>query len=332
MFGVLAAVLAIGTVQEAPPLPILDVHIHASTADENGPPGLGICPELMMLLPPRDPAKPWTEQFMGSFAEPKCESPVYGAPTDAAVLSQTVEITRRRNIIGLLSGPPDRVLDWVDAAPDRFLPGVQLRIGRDDLSPEDYAALFTNGPFVSLGEISNQYVGIGPLDERMAPYWAMAAKGDVPTLIHMGYGPPGAASMFPEYRMTHGNPALLEDILLRHPTLRIAVMHMGEPYFDEAIGMLSIYPNLFIDIGGVSWVHGRADFWRILKLFVDAGHSDRLMFGSDGMNWPGLIEPALAAIEEAPFLTAAQKRDILYNNAARFLKLDDATIAKHHGR
>ncbi len=45
------------------------------------------------------------------------------------------------------------------------------------------------------------------------------------------------------------------------------------------------------------------------------------MFGSDQMNWPETIDAALDAIQSAPFLTAEQKRDIFYNNAARFLKL-----------
>lgn len=36
------------------------------------------------------------------------------------------------------------------------------------------------------------------------------------------------------------------------------------------------------------------------------------------MVWPGIVEPAIAAIEEAPFLDAKQKRAILHDNAARF--------------
>lgn len=55
------------------------------------------------------------------------------------------------------------------------------------------------------------------------------------------------------------------------------------------------------------------------------------MFGSDQMIWPGVIEPAIRSIEAAPFLTARQKRDIFYNNAARFLRLSPADIARHHG-
>jgi predicted TIM-barrel fold metal-dependent hydrolase len=35
-------------------------------------------------------------------------------------------------------------------------------------------------------------------------------------------------------------------------------------------------------------------------------------------------------IEDAPFLDAQQKRDILYDNAARFLRLSPQEIAGHH--
>ena len=54
------------------------------------------------------------------------------------------------------------------------------------------------------------------------------------------------------------------------------------------------------------------------------------MFGSDQMIWPGIIEPAIRVIEDAPFLSDSQKRDIFYNNAARFLRLSREQIARHH--
>ncbi len=50
------------------------------------------------------------------------------------------------------------------------------------------------------------------------------------------------------------------------------------------------------------------------------------------MVWPRTIEIAIETIEKAPFLTDEQKRDIFYNNAARFLRFSDEEIAKHHGR
>ena len=54
------------------------------------------------------------------------------------------------------------------------------------------------------------------------------------------------------------------------------------------------------------------------------------MFGSDQMVWPDALEIAIQAIESADFLTREQRRDILYNNAARFLGLSDEEIAAHH--
>jgi len=47
------------------------------------------------------------------------------------------------------------------------------------------------------------------------------------------------------------------------------------------------------------------------------------MFGSDQMIWPDTIRIAIETIESADFLSADQKRDIFYNNAARFLRLDE---------
>ena len=76
----------------------------------------------------------------------------------------------------------------------------------------------------------------------------------------------------------------------------------------------------------------RAEFHRYLRRIVEAGFGNRVMFGSDQMIWPDALEAAIVAIETADFLSDAQKRDILYHNAARFLRLDDAEIAAHHGR
>ena len=82
------------------------------------------------------------------------------------------------------------------------------------------------------------------------------------------------------------------------------------------------YPQLYGDLSTITWVIPRTAFYDYLKALVRAGLGKRLMFGSDQMRWPEMIEKGILAIEEADFLTAEQKRDILYNNAARFLKLD----------
>jgi predicted TIM-barrel fold metal-dependent hydrolase len=125
---------------------------------------------------------------------------------------------------------------------------------------------------------------------------------------------------------------LLEEAIVRHPKLRIYVMHAGWPMLDDMLAVMWTHPHIYVDTGAISFALPRAEFHRYLQRLVEAGFGKRVMFGSDQMNWPPAIERAIEAIESAPFLTAEQKRDILYNNAARFLRLSDAEIARHLGR
>jgi len=85
-----------------------------------------------------------------------------------------------------------------------------------------------------------------------------------------------------------------------------------------------------VDVACNDWAFPRAQFHDALRRMIDAGFGKRILFGSDGMYWPGAIGEAIRAIEEAPFLDEVQKRDILYHNAARFLRLGEADIAADH--
>lgn len=65
-----------------------------------------------------------------------------------------------------------------------------------------------------------------------------------------------------------------------------------------------------------------------MHLHADLPPGKRLMFGSDQMRWPQKIGEGIEAIRQAPFLTDEQKRDILFNNAARFLRVDNMVATK----
>ena len=93
-----------------------------------------------------------------------------------------------------------------------------------------------------------------------------------------------------------------------------------------------MHPQVYVDVGTISYALPRAGFHEYPPRIVDAGFGKRVMFGSDQMVWPEALETAIESIEQAAFLTADQKRDIFYNNAARFLKLTENEIAVHHGR
>ncbi len=177
-----------------------------------------------------------------------------------------------------------------------------------------------------------QYEGISVDDPRMEPLWALAEELDIPVAIHMGPGEPGQPYSGGGYRVSLGDPLLLEPVLVRHPKLRVSIMHAGYPMADRMRALMFSYPQVYADIGGIVYTEPRTTFYRFLRELVDAGYGDRIMFGSDQMIWPGVIEPAIRTIEDAPFLTSAQKRDIFYNNAARFLRLSETERAAHGGR
>jgi predicted TIM-barrel fold metal-dependent hydrolase len=87
---------------------------------------------------------------------------------------------------------------------------------------------------------------------------------------------------------------------------------------------------VYVGVGVIIYTQPRSAFYGFLKRILEAGYGKRVMFGSDQMVWPETIERSIRIIEEARFLSDQQKRDILYNNAARFLRLSDEEIARHH--
>jgi predicted TIM-barrel fold metal-dependent hydrolase len=104
-------------------------------------------------------------------------------------------------------------------------------------------------------------------------------------------------------------------------------MHAGWPMIDQMIGLLYAHPQVYVDVGVISWFIPRPEFHAYLRRLVDAGMSKRIVFGSDQMIWPDALRIAIEGIESAAFLTPEQKRDIFYNNAVRFLRLG-ASVAR----
>ena len=325
--GLLAALGPVGALGAQERLPIIDVHVHALPADAQGPPPMWMCapiPELPTVLTGSAYPRAWRE--------PPCPDPIWSPTTDEEIMSGTIEVMERWNVYGVLSGTPARVADWSAAAPGRFIRGLGFNLGTG-VSPDSLRALHAAGLVSVLAEVTNQYAGIAPNDAAMEPYWALAEELDLPVGIHIGTGPPGAIYLgFPNYRARLHSALTLEDVLVRHPDLRVYVMHAGYPMLDDLLALLFAHPQVHVGIGAIVYAMPRPGFYRFLRGIVEYGFAKRIMFGSDQMVWPETIERAIATIEEAPFLTEQQKRDILYNNAARFLKLTPEEIGNHHRR
>ena len=308
-------------------LPIIDMHIHAELLSEFGGGELSVCSgDQKLVMPAIDPKVPFKIGDLHS-----CPNPIKASATDKLLLDETLEMFKRYNIRrAVTAGPLELVSKWYDAAPDSIIKA--LSFADRDPSPAEFRRLFSEKKFSVFAEVGMQYRGRSPDDEVYEPYFALAEELDIPVAIHLGEGPPGGVHTLgpPTYRVALGRPTLLENVLVRHPKLRVYVMHYGSPFVDEMIAMLYSHPNLYVDIACNNWGFPRKQFYEHLRKMIEAGFEKRILFGSDQMAWPGTIAKAIESVEQAPFLNASQKRDILYNNAARFLRLSKDEIARDH--
>jgi uncharacterized protein len=267
-----------------------------------------------------------------SFAQPN-PNPVTGKSpalrSEAEHMRATLAAMRSYNIVkGFVSNdncPLDVLSRWRAADPSRVVATPYFEGSAGSPLPDiallrsEYAA----GWLGAMGEVGAQYGGLSPADPQLEAYFALAEKLDIPVGVHTGLGAPGTPyRCCPDFRITFGNPRLLEEVLIRHPKLRLYLMHAGWPYLAETKALMYMYPQVYADLAVIDWIIPHEEFHEYLRALMRAGFGKRLMFGSDQMRWPEAIGMAVEGIESARFLTQEQKRDIFYNNASRFLRLD----------
>ncbi|MFA6083566.1 amidohydrolase family protein [Mucilaginibacter sp.] len=319
---------AIGQVKH--PLPIIDMHLHAIPVADFGPPPLKIGAPFK-YWGPNDPQNDFGEVY---FNEQKSgawdKRSITSALTDDQLERETIAMLRKRNIYGVLSGSMERVRKWKTAEPKHIINAVYWNfrhVKSEKLDADSLRRLFKTGEFKVFSEVAIQYEGIVASDSIFEPYLKVAEDLDIPMGIHVGPGPPGAPFQgASKYRARMHSPLVLEEALIRHPKLRLYAMHAGWPMIDDMIAMLYTYPQLYVDLGVIDYIIPKKEFYAYLKRLVGAGFEKRIMYGSDQMIWPKAMGVSIDNINNAPFLSKSEKRDILFNNAARFLRLTDKQI------
>jgi uncharacterized protein len=300
--------------------PIIDIHVHTL----GGFPGAA-------------PMCPWPPQFLASdpkagpeatlgWSKQDCALPLQPAKTPDEYMNAVLAEYERLNVTAVVMGDVETVRKWKAAAPGRVIMGTSFMNAptAGEYTPvEQRRPLFANGGFQVMGEIGLQYQGLSPSDTSVDRYFALAEQLDVPVGVHMGTGGSGRANVaMPKFRGSMGNPLLFEELLARHPRLRLWIMHAGYPMIDNLLTLLQANSHVYVDVAGLIWSYPRKEVDTYIQRIVEGGFGDRIMFGTDQLVWPKLMETSIEVIDRASYLSPQQKRDILYNNAARFLRLD----------
>ncbi len=229
-------------------------------------------------------------------------------------------------VLAVVSGRKEAVLDWTAESQDSFMTGIQIK-RPDDISYQELKGLLESGRVQILGELGLQYEAIPIDDPSVDPMLSLAYELDIPVHVHVAGL--GGSSDFPIHL---GNPLRLAKVLRKYPGLRIYIENASWPFLEEVTSLMYQYPSVYVDISTILHLTPKKVAYDYLKGLVDNGLGKRIMYGSDQMIWPEVIGENIEAIEAAEFLSDEQKRDILYNNAARFLRLTDEQISAHHGQ
>lgn len=286
------------TVAEPGRLPVIDMHMHSET-------------------------QIWSEKRL-CFPQP-CVRRDSRIQNPALLRSEALaEMDRYNVVMAVVSGPPENVLPWVEGEDDRFITGIQIN-RPDQISYSDLRELLESGRIKVLGELALQYEAVAIDDPSVDPMLALAHKLDVPVHVHVA-GLGGS----PDFPIHLGNPLRIAKVLAKYPGLRIYLENAAWPFLEEVTSLMYQYPSVYVEVSTILHLTPLPVAYRYLERLIDNGLGKRIMFGSDQMIWPEVIGENIQAIEAAEFLTDEQKRDIFYNNAARFLRLSEEEIQEHH--
>nr|ACN58846.1 hypothetical protein AKSOIL_0231 [uncultured bacterium BLR12] len=298
-------------------LPIIDVHVHAMKV--NPAFANDLCPWFLSNMPGGDPNQP-----PPNFINTDCADPLKAAKSDKEFQDALMSTMKRLNMTIVASGDAEILHRWQKAAPGRVIPSLGFS-SSGEMSVEAFQDSLSSGFYKVMGETAPQYQGMSPSDTSLDAYFTVAEKLNIPVGIHLGTGGNGMANITaPKYRASMGNPFLLEDLLTRHPKLKIWVMHAGYPMINEMIALMGAQAYVYVDIAGMIWSYPLQEIHDYIRRLVQAGFGKRIMYGTDLMIWPRLLETSIGVIENANYLSFEQKRDIFFNNAVRFFRLDES--------
>jgi uncharacterized protein len=122
-----------------------------------------------------------------------------------------------------------------------------------------------------------------PNDERIAPFISKIEELGLPVLFHQGSDPH-------PFVMKYGDPRYVDDVLLKHPRLRVIEAHCGRGFDDLLVEMAIWRPNrIWVDLAGLQHEYRMSPWHFLMRLrYLVDRVADAVVVGSD---WPFVKTP-----------------------------------------
>jgi len=160
-------------------------------------------------------------------------------------------------------------------------------------------------------------------DERYYPIYEISQRLQIPMYLHTGTSPNPGTRTEPPY----ADPAYLEDAIKKYPGAIFILGHSGYDTYnkalthvDSAVRLAATYPNVYMEPGALGAHRAELvvnDFVRRVKA---GGVIDKMIYGSDGPQFPGYVsshlEAYVTAMKEEGY-TAEEVEKVLSGNFVR---------------
>lgn len=227
----------------------------------------------------------------------------------------------RACLIASVPGDEDSVAAAVAAHPDRFFgyfmldptqPDAQSRMER--ACANEYLHCVCLFPAMHRFHMT---------DPRVTAALEIAARSHMPVFVHCGALSVGVRKKLglPSlFDMRMSRPLELHPVALHFPQIRFIIPHFGAGFFQEALMLADLCPNIYFDTSSTnSWI--KYDGLALRSVFgrsIDVMGTSRLLFGTDSSYFPRgwharILEWQSRAMYELG-LSAAEAQHILSGN------------------